>query len=199
MEVLYLLHGMKNTNPAYYEMTRWPNINSCRYQETVGAADWCGHCGHRTHADRITSWTGEKNYCLCIGAVAKRAHPGRTGTEIESLEQKLELYFHERLNFNCSLYLMHVIYIGLFLLTHLLWWFVSTDGRLTLAYCLYNTDMYLMFDVVWNGEYNEYTVESRIIGEETLYSIQYTYWKVLVCPFYKEKALSLSVVLSVPI
>ena len=57
-----------------------------------------------------------------------------------------------------------------------------------------------MFDEVWNGEYNDGAVESRIIGEETLYSIKYTCWKVLVCPFYnKEKALSLSVVLSVPI
>ena len=26
--------------------------------------------------------------------------------------------------------------------------------------------MYLMFDKVWNGEYNEYAVESRIIGEK---------------------------------
>jgi hypothetical protein len=34
--------------------------------------------------------------------------------------------------------------------------------------------MYLMFDEVWNGEYNEYAVESRIIGEETLYSMEYT-------------------------
>ena len=34
--------------------------------------------------------------------------------------------------------------------------------------------MYLMFDKVWNGEYNEYAVESRIIGEDTLYSIEYT-------------------------
>ena len=56
-----------------------------------------------------------------------------------------------------------------------------------------------MFDKVWNGEYNEYAVESRIIGVETLYSIEYTCWKVLVCPFYKEKALSLSIVLSIPI
>ena len=31
-----------------------------------------------------------------------------------------------------------------------------------------------MFDEVWNGEYNEYAVESRIIGEETLYAIEYT-------------------------
>lgn len=29
--------------------------------------------------------------------------------------------------------------------------------------------MYLMFDKVWNGEYNEYAVESRIIGVETIY------------------------------
>ena len=36
------------------------------------------------------------------------------------------------------------------------------------------TDMYLMFDKVWNGEYNEYAVDSRIIGVETLYSIEYT-------------------------
>ena len=36
------------------------------------------------------------------------------------------------------------------------------------------TDMYLMFDKVWNGEYNEYVVESRIIGVETLHSIEYT-------------------------
>ena len=34
--------------------------------------------------------------------------------------------------------------------------------------------MYLMFDEVWNGEYNKYAVESRIIGEETLYAIEYT-------------------------
>ena len=54
-----------------------------------------------------------------------------------------------------------------------------------------------MFDEVWNGEYNEHAVESRIIGKETLYSIEYTCWKV--CPFYKEKALSLSIVLSMPI
>ena len=56
-----------------------------------------------------------------------------------------------------------------------------------------------MFDKVWNGEYNEYAVESRINGVETLHSIEYTCWKVLVCPFYKEKALSLSIVLSIPI
>ena len=50
-----------------------------------------------------------------------------------------------------------------------------------------------MFDKVWNGEYNEYAVDSRIIGVETLYSIEYTCWKVL-----EEKAL-LSIVLSIPI
>ena len=50
-----------------------------------------------------------------------------------------------------------------------------------------------MFDEVWNGEYNEYAVDSRIIGVETLYSIEYTCWKVL-----EEKAL-LSIVLSIPI
>ena len=49
-----------------------------------------------------------------------------------------------------------------------------------------------MFDKVWNGEYNESAVDSRIIGVETLYSIEYS-WKVL-----EEKAL-LSVVLSIPI
>ena len=54
------------------------------------------------------------------------------------------------------------------------------------------TDMYLMFDKVWNGEYNEYAVDSRIIGVEILYSIEYTSWKVL-----EEKAL-LSIVLSIP-
>ena len=52
---------------------------------------------------------------------------------------------------------------------------------------MFKTDMYLMFDEVWNGEYNEYAVESRIIGVETLYSMEYTRCKVLVCPFYKEK------------
>ena len=31
-----------------------------------------------------------------------------------------------------------------------------------------------MFDKVWNGEYNEYAVDIRIIGVETLYSIEYT-------------------------
>ena len=31
--------------------------------------------------------------------------------------------------------------------------------------------MYLMFDKVWNGEYNKYAVDSRIIGVETLYPI----------------------------
>ena len=36
-----------------------------------------------------------------------------------------------------------------------------------------------MFDEVWNGEYNEHAVESRIIGKETLYSIKYTCWKTL--------------------
>ena len=55
-----------------------------------------------------------------------------------------------------------------------------------------------MFDEVWNGEYNGYAVESRIIGEETLYSIEYTCWKVLVCSYYKERAL-LRIVLSIPI
>ena len=50
-----------------------------------------------------------------------------------------------------------------------------------------------MFDKVWNGEYNEYAVDSRIFGVETLYSIEYTCWKVL-----EEKAL-LSIVLSIPI
>ena len=29
-----------------------------------------------------------------------------------------------------------------------------------------------MFDKVWNGEYNEYAVESRNIGEKTIYSIE---------------------------
>ena len=32
--------------------------------------------------------------------------------------------------------------------------------------------MYLMFDKVWNGEYNEYAVDSRTIGVETLSYIQ---------------------------
>jgi len=27
-----------------------------------------------------------------------------------------------------------------------------------------------MFDEVWNGQYNEYAVESRIIGVETLFN-----------------------------
>ncbi len=56
-----------------------------------------------------------------------------------------------------------------------------------------NVQSTLMFDKVWNGEYNEYAVDSRIIGVETLYSIEYTCWKVL-----EEKAL-LSIVLSIPI
>ena len=50
-----------------------------------------------------------------------------------------------------------------------------------------------MFDKVWNEEYNEYAVDSRIIGVETLYSIEYTCWKVL-----EEKAL-LSLVLNISI
>ena len=53
--------------------------------------------------------------------------------------------------------------------------------------------MYLMFDKVWNGECNEYAVDSRIIGVKPLYSFKYTCWKVL-----EEKAL-LSIVLSIPI
>ena len=57
--------------------------------------------------------------------------------------------------------------------------------------------MYLIFDKVWNGEYNEYAVDSRIIGVETLYSIEYTCWKVLE-EKAREKAL-LSIVLSIPI
>ena len=57
-----------------------------------------------------------------------------------------------------------------------------------------------MFDKVWNGEYKEYAVESRIIGEVTLFNWVYLLKGiVLVCPFYKEKALSLSIVLSMPI
>ena len=77
---------------------------------------------------------------MSIGALAKRALRARArylkvnlarrnrylqlgGTEIESLdlEEKSDS-----------------LYIGLFLLTHLLW-FVSTDGRLRLAYCLRQT------------------------------------------------------------
>ena len=46
--------------------------------------------------------------------------------------------------------------------------------KLTVGQHIVKTDMYLMFDKVWNGEYNEYAVDSRIIGVETLYSIEYT-------------------------
>ena len=57
-------------------------------------------------------------------------------------------------------------------------WFVFTDTFVMVCFnlrkakvcILFKTDMYLMFDKVWNGEYNEYAVESRIIGEETLFN-----------------------------
>ena len=65
---------------------------------------------------------------------------------------------------------MHVI-------TSTLHWFdtfVTVCLKLTVGQHIVKTDMYLMFEKVWNGEYNEYAVDSRIIGVETLYSIEYT-------------------------
>ena len=61
--------------------------------------------------------------------------------------------------------------------TSTLHWFdtlVMVCLKLTVGQHIVKTDMYLMFDKVWNGEYNEYAVDSRIIGVETLYSIEYT-------------------------
>ena len=52
--------------------------------------------------------------------------------------------------------------------------FVMVCLKLTVGQHIVKTDMYLMFDKVWNGEYNEYAVNSRIIGVETLYSIEYS-------------------------